>query len=75
MKGVTRFNSASGMASLSKQLAGEDVTVKQDWKVLRVEKMTGEEGSLEVQEMNTVYQIDLLEGQFVQLHNLLLNFY
>ena len=48
MKGVTRFNSASGMASLSKQLAGEDVTVKQDWKVLRVEKMTGEEGSLEV---------------------------
>jgi uncharacterized membrane protein len=35
--GISRINSPKGMASLSKQLA-EDITVKQDWKVLKLEK-------------------------------------
>ena len=46
--GVTRYNSVTGMSSLAKQLVGEDITVKQDWKVLSLQKMTGEEGSPEV---------------------------
>jgi hypothetical protein len=35
--GISRINSPKGMASLSKQLS-DDITVKQDWKVLKLEK-------------------------------------
>jgi predicted NAD/FAD-dependent oxidoreductase len=42
-RGVSKMNSPKGMASLAKQLAGDDLVVKQGWRVVKIEKNTEED--------------------------------